>query len=121
MKIILSEEKITNLILNYLDDNYGDLNSTSAFDEDGNDDWCGVIFYRNDYSDEDVVFRWYDKCWWNSESSDNAKEHFEKSPMIIFENTNDINALNSYFGNRWKSVFRYWFQKNYDNQVKTIE
>jgi hypothetical protein len=119
MKYIITEEKMTSLIRNYLDKTYGDLNweyIEADYEEDEDID-CGVVFYKGDYSDLKKKFRLYEECWW----VEGEWEGQAKSPIVIFENPSEYEALESYFGNRWKSVFKNWFSEKFGFEVKTVE
>jgi len=120
MKYIITESRLKESIWKYLDKNYGDLNSTCAFDEHGNEDCCAVVFYRGDYSDDEVVFRWYDKCYWSSENVLQAHRNREKSPVLAFEYDSDYETLEGYFGEMWYDTFKEWFQETYGYEVKSL-
>ena len=119
MKYIITEQKMTSLIRNYLDKSYGDLNweYIDADYEEGEDTDCGVVFYRGDYTELNKKFRLYEECWWVEGEWDRQA----KSPIVIFENPSEYEALESYFGNRWKSVFKNWFSEKFGFEVKTVE
>jgi hypothetical protein len=119
MKYIITEQKITSLIQNYLDKSYGDLNweYIDADYEEEEDTDCGVVFYKGDYSEWNKKFRLYEECWW----FEGEYYRMEKSPILIFENPSEYESLENYFGNRWKSVFKDWFFEIYGFKVKTIE
>lgn len=124
MKYKLKQGRFEEFVKKYLDDNYGDLNYTWGLDEDGLETECGVQFYRGDYGDDDTVFWLYNKCWWNRGDSgiySVAKELWNKSPLVVFENKSDYNALNNYFGDQWKPIFIVWFKKTYDFKIKNVE
>jgi len=84
MKYIITEQKMTSLIRNYLDKSYGDLNweYIDADYEEGEDTDCGVVFYRGDYTELNKKFRLYEECWW----VEGEWEGQAKSPIVIFEN-----------------------------------
>jgi hypothetical protein len=122
MKIIISESQFVDFVLQYLDENYGNLNGIPIIDDFGNDDECAYEYYRHDYTDEETVFRWYDKCYWNIEGGvPETLIMWEKSPIVIFEYSKEFEKLESYFGERWKPIFADWFEKTYGNKVKTIQ
>lgn len=120
MKFIIEESRLNKLITKYLDENLGDLNYNFHFDEHGNEDDSALVFYLGDYIDEDV-FRYYKPSWWNKDASYNAYHNWEKSPMIIFENSPIYHSLQGFFGDEWKEVFKKWFETNFGYPVKTIE
>ena len=121
MKYVISESKINNVIVKYLDDNFGDLNWTNPYDENGNESDCAAIFYKGDYDNENVVFRVYEKCWWKVAWSPSIKDDLiEKSPILSFENDTDYDTLNAYFGDMWKHIFEEWFKETYGFDLKTI-
>ena len=113
MKYIITENKLHQFIKNYLNKEYGDLNSTCSFDDNGDEDWCAVVFYRDDYSDDDVIFRWYDCCYFDGLPPKHC-------PYVEFENKSELNALNGYFGDVWKPIFKLWFYLEFDMKVKDI-
>ena len=84
-----------------------------------NEDLDRLIFYKED-EDYKIIFNWYDKSYWNAERSDYAKRFYEKSPILDFENANDLDSLNGYFGDIWVPVFKKWFQDNFRIPVKSI-
>lgn len=122
MKVLITESQLIQVLEEYFDENYGGLNSTPIIDDDGNEDECATEYYRYDFSDDETIFRWYDKCYWNIEDGERgALIMWEKSPIIIFEYPKEFEKLETYFGERWKQVFADWFEKNYGYKVKTIE
>jgi hypothetical protein len=119
MKYIITEEKITSVISNYLDKSYGDLNweyIDADYEEEEETD-CGVVFYKGDYSEWNKKFRLYEECWW----FEGEYYRMEKSPILIFENPSEYESLENYFGNRWKSVLKDWFFEKFGFEIKTIE
>jgi hypothetical protein len=119
MNYIITEQKITSVISNYLDKSYGDLNwgYIDADYEEEEDIDCGVVFYKGDYSEWNKKFRLYEECWW----VEGEYDRMEKSPILIFENPSEYESLENYFGNRWKSVFKNWFFEKFGFEIKTIE
>ena len=119
MKIIITEQKLTSLTRNYLDETYGDLNwdYIDADYEEGEDTDCGVVFYKSDYSDWNKKFRLYKECWWVEGEWDRQ----DKSPILIFEKPSEYKSLEAFFGNKWKSVFKQWFFDKFGFEIKTIE
>ena len=129
MKYIITESKLEEIIVNYLNNMY-DVNDISwkypleNDDEDYAAHWeedpNRLHFYKGDDEYDDRIFLWYDKDYWNVERSDNAKNLYEKSPVLDFENGNDLNKLNGYFGDKWVPVFKKWFEDNFGVPVKSI-
>jgi hypothetical protein len=119
MKYIITEQKMGSLIRNYLDKSYGDLNweYIDADYEEGEDTDCGMVFYKGDYTELKKKFRLYEECWW----VEGEYDRMAKSPILIFENPSEYGALEGYFGNRWKSVFKNWFFEKFGFEIKTIE
>ena len=116
MKYIISEDRINNFIIKYLNDNFGDLNWTNPYND------CAATFYVGDFDDDDdVVFRIYEKCWWKVAWSPSVKDSLiEKSPILSFSNDSDYDTLNAYFGDMWKPIFKQWFKENYGFDIKTF-
>jgi hypothetical protein len=127
MKYIITESKLEEIIVNYLNKMYNvnDINwkyplendeETDNWEEDPNK----LYFYKGDDEYDDRIFLWYDKEYWNVERSDNARNYYEKSPALDFENRNDLIILNGYFGDKWVPVFKKWFEDNFGVPVKSI-
>jgi hypothetical protein len=125
MKYIITESRVHDLITKYFEDNFGDLNWTNAFDYDANETDCGAIFYRDYFDEEDYIFRFYDECWWEKNEELESKGYgikkmMDQSPMLVFENNWEYDALNGYFGDIWEPIFKDWFKKKFGFQIKTI-
>ena len=130
MKYIITESKLDEIIVNYLNKMY-DVNDITwkhpLENDEESDDWDEdpnrLIFYKGDdeYDEyDDRIFLWYDTEYWNVEKSDNSKKFYEKSPVLDFENGNDLEILNGYFGDKWVPVFKKWFKDNFRIPVKSI-
>ena len=131
MKYIINESRLEELIVDYLNKMYdvNDIHWTNPIGGEGYDDgeddgWNEdpnrLYFYTGDFSDGDRIFNWYDKDYWNVERSDNARNFYQKSPVLDFENENDLETLNGYFGDKWVPIFKKWFEDNFRIPVKSI-
>jgi hypothetical protein len=128
MKIIISESQLNQAVIDHLRDTYDIQNIHWEY---GIDDWGNEVdyamkFYQGDYDEDDVLFRWYGEDYWKSEdveswSEERRQKMIDKSPILSFEDTNNLNILNGYFGNRWKQPFIDWFWDKFKVKVKTIE
>lgn len=128
MKIIITESKLNQLVIDYLNEKY-DTNNIGW--EYGIDDWGNEVgyamkFYQGDYDEDDTLFRWYGEDYWDSEdtesySNERRQEMKDKSPILSFEDTNILNTLTGYFGNNWKQPFIEWFWHKFQIPVKSIE
>jgi len=123
MKYVITESKLEQTIINYLDelfdvDNINSLNPYEYDDETGEeyDDDTRVEFYIGDYEDGDNdIFKWYD-CEYFYEDS----EPRNRCPLVVIEHPYD-NTLVGYFGDKWEGPFKKWFKENFDLPVKTVE
>ena len=128
MKIIITESKLHQAVIDYLNERY-DINNigwTYGIDEWGNEVDYAVSYYEGDYDEDDTLFRWYGEDYWTSEEGDlwtdeHIKEMKDKSPILSFEDTNTLNTLNGYFGDRWHQPFKDWFMEHFKKPIKTIE
>ena len=130
MKYIITESKLEEIIVNYLNKMY-DVNNINwkypLENDEETDDWeedpNRRYFYKGDYEYDDRIFLWYDKKYWNVERikmDDTVKNYYEKSPALDFENRNDLIILNGYFGDKWVPIFKKWFEDNFGVPVKSI-
>jgi hypothetical protein len=128
MKIIITESKLNQAVIDYLNKTY-DTNNIGW--EYGIDDWGNEVdyaikFYQGDYDEDDTLFRWYGEDYWGSEESESysdklCQEKKDKSPILYFEDDVILRTLNGYFGNNWKQPFIEWFWDKFHVPVKTIE
>ena len=131
MKIIITESKLNQAVVDYLNDTYNTNNIgwSYAIDDWGNEVDYAIEFYEGDYEEGDnTVFRWYGEDYWESdegssygeEDDEYIKEMKNKSPQLeIYDNT-VYTTLNGYFGDNWKQPFIDWFWDKFHVPVKTI-
>jgi hypothetical protein len=127
MKIIITESKLYQAIIDYLNETY-DINNihwTYGIDDWGNETGYAASFYENDYDDDINLFRWYDKKYFESDEMSHHPQHLKKwiedSPILSFDDSDTFNTLNGYFGDRWHQPFKDWFMEHFKKPIKTIE
>ena len=93
MKLIITENRLHNLILNYIEEAYpvDDINYTEGHDDMGNPDDSSYVFYFGDYDDEDgeIIFRWYGKNYWDGDDTELLRLRIEQSTMLHFEDSRE--------------------------------
>ena len=128
MKIIITESKLNQAVIDYLNDTYdtNNIGWSYGIDDWGNEVDYAIEFYEGDYEEGDnTVFRWYGEDYWTSEegelwTDEYIKEMKNKSPQLeIYDNT-VYRTLNGYFGDKWKQPFIDWFWDKFNVPVKTI-
>ena len=130
MKYIITESKLEEIIVNYLNKMY-DVNNINwkypLENDEETDDWeedpNRRYFYKGDDEYDDRIFLWYSKEYWDVEKikmNDTVRNYYEKSPALDFENRNDLTILNGYFGYKWVPVFKKWFEDHFVVPVKSI-
>ena len=128
MKIIITESKLNQAVIDYLNDTYdtNNIGWSYGIDEWGNEVDYAIEFYVGDFEEGDnTVFRWYGEDYWTSEegelwTDEYIKEMKNKSPQLeIYDNT-VYRTLNGYFGDKWKQPFIDWFWDKFNVPVKTI-
>jgi len=119
MKYIITEDKLRDVIYNYINNYYDvdNINSNPFHDDDGQPLDTGEEFYLGDYGDDEFVFTLYQKNYWLNPDDFRV----ELSPMLMIEDENFASNLNSMFGDRWKSIFKEWFKENFGEEIKTID
>jgi hypothetical protein len=123
MKYIVTESKLENLVIEYLDEMFdvNDIHWTNPLEDDYDtgeewEDENRVIFYIGDYNGEDDgCFYWYD-CNYFTPNSPASKKCPTVSVEIQYEN-----QLNAYFGDLWREPFKKWFKQHFELPVKTID
>lgn len=128
MKIIITESKLNQAVIDYLNETYdtNNIGWTYGIDDWGNEVDYAISFYQGDYDEDDTLFRWYGEDYWDSEdtesySNERRQEMKDKSPILSFEDTNTLNTLNGYFNDKWRRPFIDWFWDKFNIPVKTIE
>ena len=90
MKIIITESKLNQAVIDFLNDTYdtNNIGWTYAIDDWGNEVDYAIEFYEGDYEEGDnTVFRWYGEDYWTSEegelwTDEYIKEMKNKSPQL---------------------------------------
>lgn len=121
MRYILTENKLNESIYNFIDEMFNTdyINYFHPEDDYGNDDPYRCLFYFNDYSDEETLFRWYDKEYFNDDTEQGMILR-EESPIIVVEEP-FYSRLDNLFGELWMPVFLKWFNENYpEYKSKTV-
>ena len=121
MKYIITESKLNEYILSVIEEMFpvDDINYTEAYDDDGNPDDTAYVFYLGDYENDEVIFRWYSKDYWDGNYA-TGDYRIRQSPLLVFESNNTFYEINSMFQNLWKPVFIKWFYESFSLPIKTI-
>jgi hypothetical protein len=122
MKYIITESKLNEYILSVIEEMFpvDDINYTEAYDDDGNPDDTAYVFYLGDYENDEVIFRWYSKDYWDGPDESTVDYRIRQSPLLVFEDYNTFYEINSMFQNLWKPVFIKWFYESFSLPIKTI-
>jgi hypothetical protein len=123
MKYIISESKLEESILYYIDELFdvNDINWTYPleYDDETGEEWDDnnrIVFYIGDYDGEDEgCFYWYACDYFTPHSTASRN-----CPIVTVENEYK-NQLDGYFGNMWHGPFKKWFKEHFELPVKTIE
>jgi len=132
MKIIISEDRIYDLIMKHINSMFDihNIHWINGTDDDGNEVGYAISFYNGDYDDDDNLFRWYGEDYFYSEEEKVVMSHHnqkmvdeweEKTPMLEFDNNGKKEQLDALFGDKWKKPFIDWIWDNFNVPVKTIE
>jgi hypothetical protein len=127
MKYTITEGRLNNAIIEYLNElyNVADINWVNPYqyDDDTGEEWEDnniIDFYKGDYDgpyDSDFCFRWIGPEYYSKEG---PIALYKMSP-ILEVHENEGNTLNSYFGDKWRELFKKWFKENFELPIKTIE
>lgn len=119
MRFVISENRLNDIILNFINNYYDvdEIHSNPFHDEDGNPTNSAIEYYLGDWGDGEEVFRLYNESYWTN------PDDFRKklSPILMIENEDFVSHLNSMFQDKWKPVFKEWFEKNFGEEIKTID
>lgn len=112
MKFVITENKIKNLIINYLKDNFTpDYGWELDFYKKEVEKWGYVPFFINDYES----FIYFDE----TEKNAVTKGKIKHKTLIIHSHLSS--KLNNFFGSGiWVDPFVEWFEKNTELEVETV-
>jgi len=127
MKIVITENKFKEGVLKYINSMF-DINNIGwsyGIDDWGNEIDYAMMFYTDDFDDDNGLFKWYGEDYWTSEDSegwgeDYRKDLLSKSPLLAFDEERKYDNLQGLFGNRWQPIFVEWFEENFKVPIKTI-
>ena len=124
MKYIINENRLEELIYNYIEKMYDvdDINFTNPYkyDDAGNEyEEPNIIeYYSGDYEgsyDTKFLFVWVDPDYYNEDYIGLKR----KCPILEI-NDEEGAILDNYFNNNWHEPFKLWFENNFRLPVKTI-
>jgi hypothetical protein len=128
MKYIITENKLNQTIISYIDRTYGDKKIYMAKALiDGKEVDDAYDFFTDDYSegyDEDYLFLWSDVEYYERvmiQDSRRKQKLIRDCPILEVTNTGSSKGrLNELFGNMWHEPFKEWFTNKFGLPVKTI-
>ena len=124
MKIRILEDRLNDIVekqINLMFD-ANNINWTMMEDDYGNECDYAAEFYLGDYDDDEILFRWYGEDYWSDLGNSNKiMKLVQRSPILEFQDSNQKELLDNMFGDRWETIFKMWFDKNFHIKVKTIE
>ena len=130
MKIIITENKLTNSIYNYIDETFNPNDMDWVYglgiDDDGyvdidkeNENF--LIFFKGEWEgeeDSDSVFHYFNVDFYDK-NDPSHKPFRDKTPIL--EVLGDYGRhLDTMFDNHWHEPMKKWFQDNFNLQVKTL-
>lgn len=118
MKYSITENRLHNIIYEYIDNFFSDkeINFSHPYvifdDGSEGEDEDLIEFYSGDYSEDDMLFRYY-KCGYFT--------NHPKSDCPVLELERDYeNELNRLFGEAWHIPFQEWFWKKFKLKVRKL-
>ena len=130
MKVIISENKLTNSIYNYIDETFNPNEMDWVYglgvDDDGyvdidkeNENF--LIFFKGEWEgeeDSDSVFHYFDVDFYDK-NDPSHKPFRDKTPIleVLGEYGRHLDAM---FDNHWHEPMKKWFQDNFNLPVKTL-
>ena len=119
MRFVISENRLNDIILNFINNYYDvdEIHSNPFHDEDGNPTNDGIEYYTGNWGDGEEAFRLYNKNYWVNQDDFRKK----LSPLLMIENDDFVHNLNSMFQDKWKPVFKEWFEENFGEEIRTID
>ena len=129
MKYIISENRIEELIIKYLDTMYPEITAEFGeelvFDSESGirreENECHITFLMNKIGDYESseVFDYFNICWFEGDSD--HRYLLNQAPLLIVRDKKGSSILNSYFGDVWKESIKKWFVQKFGLEVKTVK
>lgn len=126
MKFIITESQLDSYVIKTLNDMFPleEINWMSPYEYDDNtgeegEDECRAMFYLGDYEEDEYIFRWYDACYWNTDTWQ-GEIQYKRSPIVEVEEPYN-SRLYAMFGDHWKEPFKKWFEQNIDMPIKSVQ
>ena len=129
MKVVITENKLTNSIYNYIDETFNPNEMDRVYGmDDAEDEYSELkenenflIFFKGDWQgeeDSDVAFHYFDVDYYDK-NDPSHKPFRDKSPTleVLGEYGRHLDTM---FGNHWKEPMKKWFQDNFNLPVKTL-
>lgn len=122
-----NKDKLFQVIYKYINTYYDfdDIHWINPYEygEDGyeNENEFLIQFYYGDWVDSEYshfIFFYFFPEYYSDESSSMSIK--EKSPILRINDDDFLNNLNTYFGDRWKPVFKKWFMDKFNLPIKTL-
>jgi hypothetical protein len=128
MKYIITENKLNQVIISYIDNVYGNKKIHMAKGINDGVEIDGTYdFFTDDYYegfDEDYLFLWTGPEHYENISfadSERKQKLISESPILEITKTgNSKGRLNELFGDMWHEPFKKWFTNKFGLPVKTI-
>lgn len=105
---------------------FNDIYYSYGYDDDGNEVDYAIEFYVGNIDDDDTIFRWYGKDYWDIEDDSptlNLQTKKDESPILEVYQNNEliIELMNSFGPDLWKEPLIKWFEEKFDLPIKTLE
>ena len=125
MKVIITESQLDNYVIKTLDEMFPEdkihwMSPYEYDDETGEEgeDECRSLFYLGDYEEDEYIFRWYDECYWNTDTWQ-GEIQANRSPIVDIDEPYN-SRLYGMFGDLFKEPFIKWFTERFDLPVKSV-
>ena len=121
MKVLITENKVFNVIYNYIDKKFDRDEINWVYgpnDDEDNEDF--LIFYKGNWAGEDysdIVFYYFTADYYSDEPSGIL---FKKASPILDVLEEYGEKLDSMFGKHWREPMKKWFEDKFNLPVKTI-
>lgn len=123
MKYIISESQLEKYILDYFEKLFPidrvNWHHPYYYDDDTGEEGDQLTlaeFYLDDFNEgENMIFRWYDCDYFTEESQ--ARQF---CPIVAIESEYEY-KLDSFFGDKWRPIFKLWFEENFKFDVKAVD
>jgi hypothetical protein len=123
MEYTIENERLNNIVFNFLESYFGndEINYLHPYDNDFDGENPNVIeYYIGEYDEDKLLFRLYFEGYWTGTNA-TADKRRNESPILSITDENLEDTLDGMFNDEiWANGFKIWFKTKFDIDINRI-